>query len=89
LEVQTDSSFPPNGAEQLRSALFDYIKSQSTVGQNVVYSRLYTPINSIPGHEVNSLFIGDSVSPSGTSNIVINFDQVAKIEIGNIEVVLA
>jgi len=89
LEVQTDSSFPPNGAEQLRSALFDYIKSQSTVGQDVVYSRLYTPINSIPGHEVNSLFIGDSVSPSGTSNIVINFDQVAKIEIGNIEVVLA
>ena len=89
LEVQTDSSFPPNGAEQLRSALFDYIKSQSTVGQDVVYSRLYTPINSIPGHEVNSLFIGDSASPSGTSNVVVDFDQVAKIEIGNIEVVLA
>lgn len=86
VQVTTDSNFPPDGVEQIRSALFDYIQTQSTVGRDVIYSRLYTPINSVPGHQVDSLTLGLSASPTGTSNLVIDFDQVAKLEIGNIEV---
>lgn len=84
--LTTDDDFPPNGFEQVRSAIFDYIKKNAEVGENVIYSRLYTPLNSVPGHQVDSLTIGFSVNPTGTSNLTLNYDEIAKLEIGNIEV---
>jgi len=86
VEVSVDETFPPDGVEAIRSALFDYIKTTTDVGKGVTYSRLYTPINSVQGHQVNSLTVGLSPSPSGTTNISINYDEILKLEIGNIEV---
>ena len=86
VEVSVDDNFPPNGVEAIRSALFDYIKTTTDVGKGVTYSRLYTPINSVQGHQVNSLTVGLSPSPSGTTNISVSYDEILKLEIGNIEV---
>jgi len=86
LDLTVNPDFPPDGVEQVRSALFDYIRSSAVVGEPVVYSRLYTPLNSIPGHQVDSLTIGLTPNPTGTSNISVDFDQMHKLEIGNIEV---
>jgi uncharacterized phage protein gp47/JayE len=86
LDVTVDSNFPPDGVEQIRSALFDYIKSNTVVGKGTTYSRLYTPINSVAGHQVDSLFLGLSVNPTGTENVTIAYDELVKLEIGNIEV---
>lgn len=84
--LTTSENFPTNGFEDVRSALFAYIKSNAKVGEGVVYSRLYTPLNSVPGHQVDSLTIGLSPNPTGTSNILLGYDEIAKLEIGNIEV---
>jgi uncharacterized phage protein gp47/JayE len=84
--VTTDRDFPTNGVEQIRGAIFEYIRDNAGVGEPVNYSRLYTPVNSVPGHFVDSLFVDTTASPTGTSNISINFDQIAKLELGNIEV---
>ncbi|MNY74768.1 hypothetical protein D3C86_2138740 [compost metagenome] len=54
------------------------------VGDDVIYSRFYTPVNQVPGHAVNSLTIGTAPSPVGTSNIVIDFDEVATFDLDNI-----
>lgn len=89
VSLTTDEDFPPDGAEQVRSALFDYIKKSANVGDDVVYSRLYTPINSIPGHQVDSLTLGFTASPTGTTNLTLGYDEIAKLEIGNIEVTIA
>lgn len=86
VSVTSYEGFPADGVEQIRSAIFDYINSNSIVGDNVIYSRLYTPINSVPGHQVDSLFIGLNPSPTGTSNLSIAYNEIAKVEIGNIEV---
>jgi len=86
MEIEVDSSFPANGADQIKSAIIDYAKSEFPVGSNVVYSRLYTPINSIDGHQVNSLTIGTSPSPVGTSNIAISFDEIASFSSVNINI---
>lgn len=88
VEVEVDGNFPADGAERLRSALFNYVNSEATVGKGVVYSRLYTPINSVPGHQVNSITLGLSPNPVGTSNIEVDYDQIIKLEIGNIEVTI-
>jgi uncharacterized phage protein gp47/JayE len=86
VEVSVDDTFPPNGVEAIRSALFDYIKTTADVGKGVTYSRLYTPLNSVPGHQVDSLTVGLSASPTGTTNVSLSYDEIIKLEIGNIEV---
>jgi uncharacterized phage protein gp47/JayE len=84
MTLTTDANFPQDGQTKIKTALIDYFKANFGIGDDVIYSRLYTPINSIPGHQVNSLTIGTSPSPVGTSNIVINFDQIASLSSANI-----
>jgi uncharacterized phage protein gp47/JayE len=83
MNLTTDSTFPATGPDTIRSALIAYIDSLK-IGDDVVYSRLYTPINLVPGHQIDSLTIGTSPSPVGTSNIVIDFDQIATLSSSNI-----
>lgn len=86
VDLTVDSDFPPNGVEAVRSEIFNYINNNSEVGEGVVYSRLYTPVNKVEGHQVDSIRLGVSPNPTGTSNISVNFDELVKIEFGNIEV---
>lgn len=84
MTLTTDSNFPENGADLIRQALIDYFTANFGIGDDVIYSRLYTPINSVPGHFVNSLFVGTSPNPTGQSNIIIPFNGIASISSNNI-----
>ena len=84
LDITTDVNFPANGNELIRSNLIAYFQANFGTGDDVIYSRLYTPINSVPGHQVNSMFIGTSPSPVGVGNISIPFDSIASLSSGNI-----
>ena len=84
MNITTDVNFPPNGNDAIKSALIEYFTANFGTGDDVIYSRLYTPINSIVGHEVVSLTIGTSPAPVGTSNIVIAFDEIASLNTTNI-----
>lgn len=84
MDLTTDSNFPANGNDLIRSNILSYFEENFGVGDDVIYSRVYTPINSVPGHQVDSLFIGTTPSPAGTSNIVIPFDSIASISAINI-----
>jgi len=66
LDITTNSEFPQDGEQAIKDAIAVYMEAQFGIGEDVIYSRLYTPINSIPGHQVNSLTIGTSPSPVGT-----------------------
>jgi len=78
LDITTDQNFPENGQDMIKSALIDYISGLS-IGQDIIYSRLYTPVNSVPGHQVNSMLIGTTSPPTGVSNIVIPFDGIGQV----------
>lgn len=78
LELTTDQNFPEDGYDQIREAIIDYVDGLS-IGQDVLYSRLYTPINSVKGHQVDSMLIGTTNPPTGTSNIITNFDEVGQV----------
>jgi uncharacterized phage protein gp47/JayE len=84
LNITTDSTFPANGRAAIATSLLNYFSSNLGVGDDIIYSRLYTPINAVAGFQVNSMFIGTTASPTGTSNIVINFDQIASLNSVNI-----
>ena len=86
LNPEADNPFPGDGTEQIQSAIISYASDNFGVGKDVVFSRLFTPINSVPGHQVDSLFIGTSPSPVGTSNLVIAFDEISSFTSANIVV---
>jgi len=57
------------------------------IGESVLYSRLYTPINSATsGFYVSSLTIGDTPAPTGTTNIVVDFNEIANLSASNISI---
>lgn len=84
MDITTDVNFPANGNDLIRSNLIEYFQSNFGTGDDVVYSRLYTPVNTVPGHQVNTLTIGTSPAPVGTTNVVIAFDEIASLSSINI-----
>lgn len=84
ISLTKDSTYPGNGDDLIRSNLISYFQDNIGIGDDVIYSRLYTPINSVPGHYVNSLRIGTAPSPTGVVNIPISFDAIATLSSANI-----
>ncbi len=86
LNPEAPVPFPGDGVEQIQDSIIAYASENFGVGKDVVYSRLFTPINLVPGHQIDSLFIGTSPSPAGQANIVINFNDISSWESINISV---
>lgn len=84
LNLTKDATYPGYGDADIRSALVAFFQANMKIGDDVIYSRLYTPINSVKGHFVTSMFIGTSPSPTATSNISIAFDAIATLSSANI-----
>ena len=89
LDITTNSDFPQNGEQAIKDAIAAYMEAQFGIGEDVVYSRLYTPINSVAGHQVNSLTIGTSPSPTGTVNIPIAFNELFSLDPNNIVITVS
>jgi uncharacterized phage protein gp47/JayE len=87
MTLTKNSDFPGSGNDDIKSALISFFQSNVSIGDDVIYSRLYTPINSVPGHFVNSLFIGTAASPTGVVNIPIDFDAIATLSSANISII--
>ena len=84
LSLTTDTNvFPTDGMLRIQNTLIDYI-SNLNVGEDVVWSKLFTPINTVQGQSVNSLLIAKVGETLGTSNIVIKHNELASITFENI-----
>lgn len=86
INSEANIPFPGNGIELIQDAIISYANENFGVGKDVIYSRMFTPINTISGHQIDSLFIGTSPSPTGTSNIVVDFNELASFESMNITI---
>ena len=84
LSLTTNADFPQDGVQAIKDALASYMEDNFGIGEDVVYSRLYTPINSVPGHFITSLTIGTTPSPTGMANIPIEFNQLYSLDPNNI-----
>lgn len=78
--------YPATGNEDIQNAIIKYAADNFNVGDDVITSRLYTPINSVLGHQVNHLYIGTSPSPVSGANIPIDFNAIASFESVNINI---
>lgn len=80
-------TYPSNGDTQIKESLVQFGLDNLFAGDDVITSRLYTPVNSIQGHQVDSLFISTSVSPTVSTPITITLTQLAQISLVNITIV--
>lgn len=86
MDIEDTGGMPGDAPVQIKQRILDYVKSMYLIGDDVIYSRFYTPANQIPGHAINRLNIGTTPDPDGTSNIVIDYDEVAVFSLDNITV---
>lgn len=100
LEIVNPNLFPADGLHQIKDSIRAYAQGGAPAlgvddgfstsgfppGATVILSRLYTPINFVPGHRVVSLFIGTSPNPTGTSDIPTPWDQVPLFLDANIDI---
>ena len=60
------------------------------ISEDLQKHRLYTPINSVPGHTVTSLVMEDKASPGDVDLIVANLNQkIQFLTIDDINIVLS
>jgi uncharacterized phage protein gp47/JayE len=78
--------FPGDGLDQIKQAIIDFTVGAYQIGDDVIYTRLFTPINQVRGHYVSSMTIGTTASPVGTSNITIAYDEIASFSADNITI---
>lgn len=87
ISAAENQSFPSNVDELIIDSLEEYFEDKYGVGDDVIYSRLYTPINNASsGYQVDSLTIGTTANPTGTSNIVVAYNEIADLLRGNVTV---
>lgn len=100
LEIVNPNIFPADGLQQIKDSIRAYAQGGAPAlgvddgfstsgfppGATVILSRLYTPINFVPGHRVVSLFIGTSPNPTGTADIPTPWDQVPLFLDANIDI---
>ena len=84
ITILSDSSFENDGVQQIKDAIGKYFDDSYGVGDDIIYSRLYTPINSVSGFQVNDLTIGIAASPTETNNIPIADNEIGVVVDNNI-----
>lgn len=87
-EITTDSDvFPGDGVEQIKNQILAHAAANIGIGDTVIFSRLFTPINNVPGHYVSSpLSIGTSPLALDSLNIDIAFNEIATFSAANINI---
>ena len=70
--VQASDATPTTVIEMIRKALVDYSNENFAIGEDVLYTRLFSPINAVIGEGayVSGLTIGIAPDPVGTGNLV-------------------
>lgn len=86
VDITTNANFPGDGEAQIKAAIVAALETTQEIGDDVEYSRQYTPVNSVPGHYVTALKIGTAPSPTGVVNISVDADEIAVTDTANIVV---
>lgn len=85
ITVDTET-FPSGGEDDIKDAIVLYGSENFLISDDVIYTRLYTPINETPGIITTDLKIGTSYPPGLTSNIPIGVRLISNWELANVEV---
>lgn len=86
VNLHSKSGWPTDGVDRIKAALVAWALANQSIGEEVIQSRLFDAVNSVPGHSVDSLYIGTSAGPTGSANIAVPFDGLAVFDTARIVV---
>lgn len=87
VDITIDAAeFPGTGEADIQAAVAAYGTANFKISDDVIRSEFYTPINETPGVTSIDLRIGLSASPTGTSNIPIDIDEISRYDSADVEV---
>jgi uncharacterized phage protein gp47/JayE len=92
ITVTESGVYPADAVDQIKQAIVNYaVYDQEGVagfppGADVLVSRLYTPINSVPGFKVDSLQVGKTAESLSTSDIAIAWNELATFDASRITI---
>lgn len=87
LTLTKDSTFPSGGDDTIKDNIVAFALENFQIGDDVITSRLYCPINDVQGVTGITIDIGTAPSPSGSANISIADTEVANFDTANIDIV--
>lgn len=92
ITVYDTSAWPSTGSDDIKQSIIEYARYSLASnegfppGADVVRSRLYTPINRIPGFRIDSLKIGTEEGDTSEQDIVILWNQLAVFDADNMTI---
>lgn len=86
INLTIDGTYPANGADTIKQATLDFAEVNINIGDDVLQSRLFTPVNTVPGHTIDTLFLGVAPVPTLEDDIVVPFNNIARFTLANIEI---
>lgn len=94
IEVEMLNGFPVDGLAQIQQNVYDYLvgtnnggKPVFSIGDDVIISKLYTPINLTEAVSVISISVDDVFPPENTANFDVTFKQLPTFDIDDIQVI--
>ena len=85
MSLVTYADYPSNGNALIKQAIVDWF-NKLNVGEDIHYSRLYEPINSIRGFAVRNLKFGYKGGTLGVDDIIIRHNELATINAEDISI---
>jgi hypothetical protein len=100
VRVTNPSVFPVDGLAQIKNAILAYAAGGAPAlgvdegfsssgfppGAPILTSRLYTPVNFVPGHEVVALLVGTSSPPTSSADIPMAWNEYGQFLAANVDV---
>lgn len=80
VNLHTRPGWPTDGEQRITNALTAWAVANQSIGEEVIHSRLFDPVNTVPGHSIDSLYIGTAADPAGAANIAVPFDGLARFD---------
>lgn len=74
-------------ATQIKEVLFDYINNSQRVGEGLVSSNLYSPLNEIGGFSINRVYLAKEGFVFAEQSLEVKFNERVSVDINDIEVV--
>lgn len=83
MSLTTLPSYPQDGNQRIVDALSAYVSSLN-IGEDLVFSRLYTPINTVQGHQVDVLEVSEDGDTWVSANIATAINERVVLPVTNI-----
>lgn len=85
MSLITYNDFPNNGNALIKQAIVDWFNNLN-VGEDIHYSRLYEPINSVRGFAVRNLSFGYKGGTLGSNDVILSHNEIATINAEDISI---